>query len=371
MLATITTLWLGSAQAQPGGAGLPASPPLDIGHWISQLQHDQYLRRELATKQLMQAGLEAIPSLVEVIGQGELEAVERATNIVTEIALSRPPDDDGGAWDQLSRLAAQGAGRGASSAKAAIDEIREHRAGQAREALAAAGIFVGIDDFVIRAISQPRMIVQIDERWNGDVASLQWLRWLTDVENARVKGSAITREVLQNIAEVPGLQSLAIIDGKVDDASLEALTAMTRIHSIEFRYVPLTDPQGDLIAKIPIRVSLNLMGTGISAAKVESMRSALPGLQIDHRQGGFLGVTCLDGFEVCQINGVIPGSAAEEAGLIKDDIILRIGDAEVNRFRDLQEAINQHLPGDSIDVTFRRGEKIDQVSVKLRRFEQP
>ena len=113
-------------------------------------------------------------------------------------------------------------------------------------------------------------------------------------------------EVLQRITEVPGLQSLAIVDGQVDDAVLEPLTRMGRINSVEFRYTPLTDRQGDLIAKVPIRVSLNLMGTGISAQKVESMKAELPGLQIDHRQGGFLGVTCIDGFDVCEISGVLP-----------------------------------------------------------------
>jgi S1-C subfamily serine protease len=132
----------------------------------------------------------------------------------------------------------------------------------------------------------------------------------------------------------------------------------------------LSDDQGDLIASIPIRVSLTLMGTGISAEKVELMRDALPGLQIDHRQGGFLGVTCLDSYDVCKISGVLPDSAAEEAGLIEGDVIVRIGDTEIARFRDLQNAINQHLPGDEVEVKFQRGEKIETAKVRLRRFEE-
>ena len=122
---------------------------------------------------------------------------------------------------------------------------------------------------------------------------------------------------------------------------------------------------------MPIRVSLNLMGTGISAQKVDSMKSALPGLQIDHRQGGFLGVTCMDNFDVCEISGVVADSAAEEAGLIKGDVIIRIGDAQVKRFRDLQNAINEHLPGDEVEIKFRRGDKIESIRLKLRRFEEP
>ncbi len=341
-----------------------------VGYWVKQLGNDHFLRREKATKELIKAGTGAIDELVAVIQTGDLEVIERATEVITEIALARPPSDDGGAWEQLSKLAEHGAGRRASRARAAIDEIREHRASQARHALASAGITVGMDEFAIRAISQPRMVVQIDEKWRGDIESLQWLAWLEGVENVRIKGPAVTREVIEQVVEIPDLQTLAIVDGQVDDATLAPLVNMSRIHAIEFRYVDLSDEQGDLIASIPIRVSLNLMGTGISAEKVEAMRDALPGLQIDYRQGGFLGVTCMDNFDVCEINGVLPESAAEEAGLIKGDVIVRIGDAEVKRFKDLQNAINQHLPGDEVEVKFRRGDKIESVRLRLRRFEE-
>lgn len=354
-------------ESKPNKSGLEAKT---IAYWVEQLGHDLYLRREMASKKLTDAGPAAIDDLVKVIRSGDLEVVERAMGVITEIALSRPPRDDGGAWDQLNVLAMKAAGRLASSAEAAIDEVREHRAGEARTTLASAGVFVGMDEFAISAISRPRMIVQIDENWRGDIESLQWLRWLKGVEYARVKGSAVRRDVLQHITQVPGLKSLAIVDAKVDDATLEPLQEMARIHSLEFRYVPLTDEQGDQIAALPIRVSLNLMGTGISPQRVESMRSALPGLQIDHRQGGFLGVTCLDSIEPCAINGVLPNSAAEEAGLIKGDVIVRIGDTEVNRFKDLQNAINQHPPGDEVEVKYRRGDKIESVKLHLRRFEE-
>lgn len=362
---------LAHSRADEGSTpGESASEAKTIAYWVDQLGHDLYLRREMASKQLIDAGPAAIDDLVRVIREGELEVVERAMAVITEIALSRPPRDDGGAWEQLNVLATQAAGRRASSAEAAISEVREHRASEARKALAAAGVFVGIDEFAISAISQPRMIVQIDDTWRGDSESLQWLRWLDGVENARVKGTAVSREVLQQITQIPGLKSLAIVDGKVDDATLAPLKEMSRIHSLEFRYVSLTDDQGDLVASLPIRVSLNLMGTGISAQKVDSMRSALPGLQIDHRQGGFLGVTCLDSLDVCAINGVLPDSAAEDAGLIKGDVIVRIGDAKVNRFKDLQNAINQHAAGDEVEVKYRRGDNIESVKLKLRRFEE-
>ena len=354
----------------------PQSSPSDaarhaeIAEWVDDLGHEHYLRRESASRRLVRVGPAALYELVRVVRSGELEVVERAIEVMTEIALARHPGEDGGAWDRLNELSINGVGRRASRAKSAVDEIRIHRADQAREALTAAGVFVGIDEFAIRAISKPMMIVQIDDSWRGDVETLQWLRWLRGVENARIKGAAVTREVLDGVAQIPGLKSLAIVDGKLKDDTLEPLTQLSRIHALEFRYVPLTDSQGELIASLPIRVSLNLMGTGISAAKVGSMRAQLPGLQIDYRQGGFLGVSCMDGFDACEINTVIAGSAAEQAGLVPGDVIVRVGDTKVTRFKDLQDAINQHLPGDVIEVKYERSGKVETVELKLRRFEE-
>jgi PDZ domain len=358
----------GTAVADPPAKDAPAEE--NIAYWVEQLGHDQFLRRELATQKLVEAGPQAIPQLIEQIRSGNLEVVERATGAIAEIALARPPIGDGGAWDFLNGLATTGTGRASSCAAAAVEDIRNQRAREAREALAMAGIFVGMDDFAIRAISQPREIIQIDEKWRGDKESLQWLRWLDGIENARIKGPAVTREVLDHVTEIPGIKSVAIVDGNVSGDTLEPLKKIKRIGALEFRYVVLTDEQGDMIAQMPIRGSLTLMGTGISAQKVESMRSALPGLQIDHRQGGFLGVTCIDGFDDCKINGVVAGSAAEIAGLIEGDVIVQVQDAPVHRFKDLQSAINQFVPGDEVSVTFRRGEKIETVKLKLQRFDE-
>ena len=55
----------------------------------------------------------------------------------------------------------------------------------------------------------------------------------------------------------------------------------------------------------------------VNKARYEAMREALPGLTIDHKQGGFLGVTCLDTLDACQISGIVAGGAAEAAGLIE------------------------------------------------------
>lgn len=339
-----------------------------IEYWISQLGHEHYLRREMASKKLVAAGADAVDQLANAIRSGDLEVVERATAALVEIASASAPLNDGGAYQRLNAISVETVGRAASVARGAMRAVRLHRHVQAREALAGAGISVGIREFAIGAIAQQRMLVQIDENWNGDTEPLQWLAWLDQVEYARVIGPAVTPEVLRNVTQVPGLRSVAIVDATIEDAVLEPLTKLDRIDTLDIRYVRLTEKQGDMIASIPLRVSLNLMGTGIAPEKVDAMRAALPGLQIDFRRGGFLGVMCIDNFNACEISGIESNSAAEEAGLIKGDIIVQIDEAKVEHFRDLQAAINEHVPGDYVDVQFRRGDRIESVKLRLRRF---
>ncbi len=108
--------------------------------WIADLGHDQYLRREKASRKLIQIGTPAIEPMTAAMRSGDLEVIERAIDIITEIGFSRPPSDDGGAWDQLSKIASKGTGQKASRARLALAEIQSHRASQARDALKAAGI---------------------------------------------------------------------------------------------------------------------------------------------------------------------------------------------------------------------------------------
>ncbi len=358
---------------QPRSSSGAASGEKSIEYWITQLGSDQYLRRESASKNLVAAGPEAVNALAQAIRSGDLEVVERAAAALVEIAIARPPEQDGGVYDQLSTLANQTAGRASSVALEATREIRSQRHAQARTALAKAGIEVKLlRDFVINATPHPRTVVDIDDHWNGDVASLPWLAWLEGVDAARVRDPAVTPEVLRFVAQIPGLRSLVIVDGAVDDDALKPLTRIERLDSLDFRYAKLSDRQIDLLAAIPIRGSLNLMGTGISAAKAEELQQQFPGLQIAHRKGGFLGVTCRDFLDRCEINTIVPNGAAEAAGLLPNDVIVQIGDAEIQRFRDLQVAINELNQGDEVQVHYRRGggEQIHRVKVRLKRLEE-
>jgi hypothetical protein len=349
-------------------------PGTEIDRWVNDLGHDQYLRRENANRKLVAIGTPAVQPLAAAMNTGDLEVIERAIDVITEIGFTKAPSDDGGAWDQLSRIATVGTGQKASRAQSALSEIRAHRATQALAALKSAGVTITTDKvFALSSPPQPRFVVTIGETWNGELESLQWLRWLDGIDNAQVKDKAGSRAVIEQVVKIPNLKSISFVDAIVDESSLEPLKELKRIESLEFRYSDLKDEYGDLIASLPIRSSLELTRTGISKEVVESMQQTLSGLEIMYRQGGFLGVQCTSRDSVgtptpCQITSVVPRSAAQKAGLLPGDIIVHVGTSEVRQFADLQQEINRHIPGDDIEVKLRRGGQVKTLQLQLGRF---
>ena len=66
------------------------------------------------------------------------------------------------------------------------------------------------------------------------------------------------------------------------------------------------------------------------------------------------------------ITGVSQGGGADEAGILEGDIILKVGDVEVNNVPELQEQIGHFRPGDKIVVKVKRNGEEKILSVRLR-----
>lgn len=66
------------------------------------------------------------------------------------------------------------------------------------------------------------------------------------------------------------------------------------------------------------------------------------------------------------VNGLSAGGSAEDAGIIKGDIITHIHDIAVNSVSELQEQISRYRPGDNINVDLLRDSKEKRVSLTLK-----
>lgn len=65
------------------------------------------------------------------------------------------------------------------------------------------------------------------------------------------------------------------------------------------------------------------------------------------------------------LTGVMPGSGAQAAGLEAGDVIIRIGDTEIDNIYDFQGVLSSHEPGDTVAVRFVRGEETRDTNVVL------
>ena len=80
-------------------------------------------------------------------------------------------------------------------------------------------------------------------------------------------------------------------------------------------------------------------------------------------QGKEVEVATMEGIHVEE---VVEGGAAEQAEIVKDDIITKVDGKAVKKMSELQEAIATKRPGDKISITYLRGKKTITKEVTLR-----
>jgi S1-C subfamily serine protease len=72
-------------------------------------------------------------------------------------------------------------------------------------------------------------------------------------------------------------------------------------------------------------------------------------------QRAILGVIPAEGTEEPRIGSVVPGSGAEKGGVKAGDVFLKFAGRELHKYEDLPPLIQQHEPGDKVEVEIRRG----------------
>jgi len=79
----------------------------------------------------------------------------------------------------------------------------------------------------------------------------------------------------------------------------------------------------------------------------------------------FLGVQTEKDEKGAKISSVTKGSAAEKAGLQKDDIITKVGDSKIANADELYKAIGKYKPEDKVAVTYLRAGKTNTATASL------
>ena len=82
---------------------------------------------------------------------------------------------------------------------------------------------------------------------------------------------------------------------------------------------------------------------------------------------GILGVRLRDSERGAAVSDVIPNTAAEEAGMTRGDIVLRVGDESIESSDEFVQIISSHLPGDTVKFSIQRDEAELAVEATLGR----
>ena len=341
--------------------------------WVEQLGHDRFLRRETATRQLIRSGKVAVDPLLKAIETGNLETNQRAVVVLSAIAEKQHHADEAGALGALRALARKSIGTRLSMVERALSEIAQSRIKTALQELRGEGYEIGPYHFTFNMASTIARItmLRIGDGWDEDEDKLAWSRWVYNIGVVELRGSAVCKQVLQEVAKMPNLYALTLVDGQLNPGDLAALQDVQKLNQLELRYVPVDEETRDALAKIPIRLELSLMGTGITDAEAEQMQIRDPSILLHHHNGAFLGVKCDPGGLTCRINEIVPNSAAMEAGLRQGDTIIGLDEIEVGTFNDLREVIKSHVAEDKIRVKYVRGGTEVETDAVLKKYRAP
>jgi len=116
-------------------------------------------------------------------------------------------------------------------------------------------------------------------------------------------------------------------------------------------------------------------GSYIAAAGPEKLPVAIGVISVaprnmDESHKGFLGISLENKEGGLRIKEVGTASAASEAGLLKDDVLISINGQAMNTVSDFIQKIASHKPYDSIKVMVRRGKEDKELTATLRRRDE-
>lgn len=303
-----------AACAYPLAAQDDATPaghkPIDA--WIADLDSERYEVRERATRHLARHGQEALAELAAAADGPRPEVAARAILVLEAFANE---DDDGLKLAALERL----------SALQHRNDVRRRAQERLSEAWTEVSLPIALD---LGARMDPEPVLQIIDTATGEVRSRKLIL------GTHPKEWTGGDEGLLHVARLNFVEILSV------------------------RNVPVTADGLKYLADMPSLWRLELYGLDLDEDDVKELQQTLPQVrELDVRSGAMLGVRGQVTAPIAQIGSVEPGSAAEKAGLQKDDVIIKVDDSQVSTFTELTAEIAKRQPGESAVLTLLRHDK--------------
>ena len=335
----------------------PKPTTQEIRSWISDLGSNDYSKRQLATLSLGKQKSDAIPFVVEAIQDATGEKADRLFQFLSSVA-SDPYSDSGKlAFDSLNDLAASRTTGKSIRAEKILQVIGADQRDAALDLLEACKVPVRERDLqVMSSKFNVKNPLVIDKKFTGNAADLACLKWLTDVEFARLEGHQIDREILQQVIRLPHLKKLQLVETLLKAEDLLVLKNAPDLDLLEFVYSPIGDEAVELLTSLPVWGNVYLFGTKLTKSGQQALKSRMDGVELFMSRGGFLGVEATGNSSI--INRVVPGGAAQIAGLESGDKMLSVNGVPIQSFDDLRRQLANFADGEKVTIEFERVERI-------------
>lgn len=289
-------------------------PPVsaEIAADLKELSATEFKAREAAVQRLLTHQLKAVAPLVHLAETGSAEASVRAFEVLRQLYRTGDDETNEATETAFELLAHSENPNVASRAEAALEA-----AGPVRRT---------------KAISAFRKLGGIIRFINDDV------------------GAAAVDEMQDAI-------EYAMIDKASWKGGDEGLKYLRRID--DFRAVSEFRRAAVFVIK----------GCNVSEQAILDLEAAIPGLGVQRRGPACFGISAYSGFGAQRgllVSSVKAGTAADRAGLVQGDVIIKFNGHDVPDFNALVDKISEKQPGDKVPVIYERNGMQDTVIVELR-----
>ncbi|MCA9144659.1 MAG: hypothetical protein H6823_08165 [Planctomycetaceae bacterium] len=204
-----------------------------VAEWVEQLGGTDFASREVAQRNLIEAGPLAIAAVTRGARRDDRERAERCLNVLAALAKSEDEAIAGNAMEALQRLAKASTPIGLRAAKT-VAELNETDADRALAVLARLGVNVHKD-----AEGEVTMITAIAPRGFTD-HELRLLKAFPRLYMLTVAGEDVTDAGIEALAEVKGLRHLFLSRTSVTDKGLAKLATLPKLEMLNIGSAKIT-----------------------------------------------------------------------------------------------------------------------------------
>ncbi len=206
----------------------------------------------------------------------------------------------------------------------------------------------------------------------GDSNSIKVGEWVLAVGNPYNLTSTVTAGIVsakgRDLDGNTGVDSFIQTDAAVNPGNSGGALVNTRGELIGIN-TAISSQTGSFIGysfAVPSNIAKKVVEDLMEFGNVQKAILGVRGGELNSEVAKKLAIVETEGFYIYEVT---EGSGAQKAGLLENDIIIKLDNVKISTYADLTGFISAKRPNDTVQVTFLRNEKQNTLNVKLTKNE--